>query len=147
MGSERRDKVNQSLEMTKTPGPGTYASKTFVGEGPKIIIKARNSTSVNSSNAPGPGAYQPNISSVVKKPPSIGLGHERRDNLISRSDNAKVPGNKGPGAYSLQNKANGPKFGFGTGKRVGGRLNEVPGPGAYNISTIVGDLLPHEKSK
>jgi len=144
MGSERRDKVNQSLEIMKTPGPGTYVSKTFVGEGPKIGIKTRNSASTSFSNVPGPGAYKPNISSVVRKSPSAGLGHKRRDNLISRSDNAKVPG---PGTYSLQNKVDGPKFGFGTGKRAAEKLSDAPGPGAYNIPTTVGDLPLRERSK
>lgn len=144
MGSEPRDKVNQSLEVMKTPGPGTYTAKTFVGEGPKIGIKARNSTAVNLSNAPGPGAYQPNLASVVQKAPSVGLGQERRDNLVSKSGNAKVPG---PGAYAIHDKIEGPKFGFGTGKRIAGKLNDTPGPGAYNIANTVGDLPPHEKSK
>eukprot|EP00826_Nyctotherus_ovalis_P060238 TRINITY_DN8431_c0_g2_i4.p2 TRINITY_DN8431_c0_g2~~TRINITY_DN8431_c0_g2_i4.p2 ORF type:complete len:147 (+),score=13.19 TRINITY_DN8431_c0_g2_i4:620-1060(+) len=144
MGSERRDKVNQSLEALKTPGPGTYAPRSFVGEGPKIAIKARNNAGFSPSNVPGPGTYQPSLAAVAQKTPSISLGRERRDNLINRSGNAKVPG---PGAYPVHNRVGGPKFGFGSGTRGKERLNEGPGPGTYNIGTTIGDLPPHEKSK
>lgn len=145
MGSEQRSKLSQSMEVTKTPGPGSYSLKSYVGEGPKVGFKARNNNSgLSISKVPGPGAYQPNISAIIQKPPSIGLGRERRDNLISRSDNAKVPG---PGTYSVNDKIGGPKFGFGTSKRVAEKLSDAPGPGKYDLPMTIGDLPPHERSK
>ena len=133
------------MELKKTPGPGTYVPRTYIGEGPKIGIKSRvGDSTFGVSKVPGPGTYQPNFSSVLYKPPNVGLGHERRDNIINRSDNIKFPG---PGAYPLLNKSEGPKFGFGREKRSAERYSDVPGPGRYDIATTIGDLPPHEKSK
>lgn len=145
MGTEKRDKLSESMSLKDNPGPGSYLTKSFIGEGPKIAIKNRTYNLVSESlTAPGPGAYQPNLDSVIYKFPAIGIGHSRRDEIIG--SNLTVPG---PGYYNLNDLKRGPKYGFGTSKREPDRFNDVPGPGQYEIPSRIGDgdLPPHERSK
>ena len=145
MGTEKRSQNNEAADLKNRPGPGTYVAKSFVGEGPKIQIKSRpKAEKLNASMGPGPGAYKPNILSVLEKPPAIGLGHGVRGGLQNKAT-LQVPG---PGAYtSVSAHKDGPKFGFGSGKRGEQKANQYPGPGNYSIPTAIGELPPHEKSK
>ena len=145
MGTEKRDRETKSIDLKNRPGPGSYISKSFIGEGPKIGMKARNYEKNNhTSVSPGPGSYQPNISVVIKKPPMVGLGHGKRGDIANDDNKSFVPG---PGHYPIKGSQEGPKFGFGTGKREAAKISNVPGPGRYNIPSTVGELPAHEKSK
>ena len=145
MGTEKRNRTSESLEFKNRPGPGSYVSKTFIGEGPKIGIKPRNDPKPSeNSKSPGPGAYQPNISAVIEKSPSIGLGHGKRGGALGNSNSSSYPG---PGYYPLKEIHEGPKFGFGSSKRKPEKISNVPGPGKYEIPSTVGELPPHERSK
>eukprot|EP00826_Nyctotherus_ovalis_P064347 TRINITY_DN9436_c0_g4_i1.p2 TRINITY_DN9436_c0_g4~~TRINITY_DN9436_c0_g4_i1.p2 ORF type:complete len:150 (-),score=33.08 TRINITY_DN9436_c0_g4_i1:133-582(-) len=147
MGTAQREKLNDSLGLKDNPGPGSYISKSFVGEGPKIGIKQRVHDQANDSlSVPGPGAYQPNLEAVIRKFPEIGIGHGRRNGDIGSGTGSSVPG---PGYYNMNDLGKGPKYGFGMEKRQADRFNDVPGPGYYEIPTRIGDgdLPPHERSK
>lgn len=147
MGTAHRDKLSESASFKETPGPGSYASKSFLGEGPKIGIKQRGNNQVTESlTVPGPGAYEPKLEPIIRKFPQIGIGHGKRDGAISSTIGPSAPG---PGYYHLNDLGKGPKYGFGTGKRQADRFNDVPGPGQYEIPSRIGegDLPPHERSK
>ena len=147
MGTEKRKQEGETGDMKNRPGPGAYAIKSYVGEGPKIHIKQRTkddklSTSLN----PGPGAYQPSYKAIIEGSPSVGLGHGTRDGPLNKSVIA-VPG---PGAYyNTNDKKEGPKFGFGTSKRGDKKTDNVPGPGNYPIASTIGDsaLPAFDRSK
>ncbi len=146
MGSEKRGNVYGSAAAKASPGPGSYAQRSFVGEGPKIEIKSRvgKSSSISAAMGPGPGTYQPNLSAIVEKTPAVGLGHGERSGPKNRSAMA-VPG---PGAYySATDKREGPKFGFGSGKRGEAKPQQTPGPGNYAIPTTIGSFPGHDVSK
>jgi len=144
MGTEKRNQNSETADLKNRPGPGQYLTKSFVGEGPKIGIKARGpEKELSKSIAPGPGAYQPKLDAIIQKPPAVGLGKGSRDGAFN-SKAAAVPG---PGAYASEIKKEGPKFGFGTSKRNEAKPSAVPGPGNYAVPTTIGELPPHEKSK
>jgi hypothetical protein len=146
MGTEQREKSSDSLNLRENPGPGSYASKSFLGEGPKITIKQKGNNVSESLTVPGPGAYEPKLEAIIRKFPNVGIGHSKKDDAISYNASANAPG---PGYYLLNELGKGPKYGFGTGKRQPDRFNDVPGPGQYEIPTRIGDgdLPPHERSK
>jgi len=147
MGVAPRDKLNDSFSPKGSPGPGTYEPKSYLGEGPKVSIKQRvNNNVAKSLTIPGPGAYEPKLEAVARKYPDIGIGYGKRDDAISSNSGANIPG---PGYYPLNELGTGPKYGFGTGKRQLSKLDDVPGPGHYEIPSRIGDgdLPPHERSK
>jgi len=143
MGIGKRNESSESSELRNRPGPGAYAAKSFIGEGPKIGMKFRTLLKDNTGSlSPGPGAYEPNISVVIEKAPSVGLGQGKRSGVVK--DGSTIPG---PGHYPVKEVKEGPSFGFGTSKRSEEKLNNVPGPGKYEIPSTVGELAPHERSK
>lgn len=147
MGTEKRDNSGELLGLKETPGPGSYVSKSFMGEGPKVGIKQRNFVSGSESSlVPGPGAYQPELATIIRRSPTIGLGHSKRDDAIRAGESANVPG---PGYYLLNGLKSGPQYKFGTGQRIENKRDNVPGPGYYEIPSRIGeaDLPPHERSK
>ena len=98
----------------------------------------------NVSYCPGPGAYQPSIAAIVRKPPASGLGYGKRGFSIAKINASNVPG---PGAYASETRREGPKYGFGSDKRRDKKIEPVPGPGKYTLPSTLCDLPPHEKSK
>lgn len=145
MGIGKRNELSGSPDIRSRPGPGTYTTKSFIGEGPKIGMKSRDSLKDNSRTlSPGPGAYEPKMTSVLGKAPSVGLGHGKRSGALELKSGSTVPG---PGYYPVKEIKEGPRFGFGTSKRAEDKSNNVPGPGKYEIPSMVGDLPPHERSK
>ena len=144
MGSEKRAEPTNQGSSKAVPGPGTYATKTTLGEGPKVGIQSRPTPPKKTGNVPGPGAYEPNLRAVLEKAPAVGLGAGNRGASLNKSV-VVVPG---PGAYSTaMPKPAGPKYGFGTSKRAAQKPNPFPGPGNYPIPSDIGNLPPHEKSK
>ncbi len=144
MGHEKRAEPSYAGGSKAVPGPGTYATKPTLGDGPKIAIKPRPNPPKAGANIPGPGAYEPNLHAVVGNPPAVGLGAGKREVSLNKSA-VLVPG---PGAYSTATtKVEGPKYGFGTSNRAAQKPSPYPGPGTYPIPTEIGHLPPHEKSK
>eukprot|EP01016_Furgasonia_blochmanni_P022269 TRINITY_DN242_c0_g1_i2.p1 TRINITY_DN242_c0_g1~~TRINITY_DN242_c0_g1_i2.p1 ORF type:complete len:467 (-),score=74.34 TRINITY_DN242_c0_g1_i2:136-1464(-) len=132
MGSAKRPPLSAS---TYGPGPGTYATKPMVGEGPRYAMGGRREE-VKDNFAPGPGAYQPSIGATVERQPAIRIGTSSRDGLYKTND---APG---PGEYTY-NKGTlaGPKWGFGSGKRDGlYPKSDAPGPGAYSPPAKFADV-------
>ena len=114
IGTEKR--INTSLtELNKRPGPGTYVEKSFIGNGPKVLMKSgrHNEEKDKDRIGPGPAAYNPNVAAVHRKSPTAGIGCGNRNTinvLIGKS-------NPGPGSYTLKEGNDGPKYRFGTSKR------------------------------
>ncbi len=143
MGTEKRAEISPK---TQIPGPGNYAYKTTIGEGPKIGLSPRLEGKKATTLAPGPGAYNPKSDATIEKMPAPGMGYGSRSGLNAKSD-LKVPG---PGTYnSLISMKTGPKYGFGTGQRssIQQGKDKVPGPGNYDVSASVESLPAYERSK
>lgn len=126
------------------PGPGSYQSKTTIGEGPKIGLSPRYVGKKPTLLIPGPGAYEPQVNVISEKMPSPGIGYGTRGGMPNKTL-AIVPG---PGAYTtLDEKREGPKYGFGTSQRVSHKVVVNPGPGNYEIASTVAAVPGYEKSK
>jgi len=92
------------------------------------------------TEVPGAGAYNPDITKVVRNLPQYSMKAKLGSSLVSGS---KGPG---PGNYEshLKNKRDAPKFGFGSSTRDGPKSKfDSPGPGAYRINSSVGDTAPY----
>lgn len=145
MGSEKRAEPSGTENNSKFPGPGQYAIKNYIGQGPKIVMASRpKEDKLGNVHLPGPGAYQPNLSAIIEKPFASGLGYGKRNN----QDLAKLA-NPGPGSYAInRDHKDGPKYGFGKSKRSEEKKQgDSPGPGNYQIPGSIGEVPAFEKSK
>jgi hypothetical protein len=131
-GKENR---SQSARV-KTPGPGTYQTKNFIGnEGPKITISGvRPQSSIITGNLnPGPGAYNSNLNDKTNNP-SYGFGKSKR-----KTNNKEAELVPGAGTYSPQNNSGYPSWSMGKSKRGDKNYTEyVPGPGNYEYTNTLG---------
>lgn len=130
MGSNKRPGLSQILD---TPGPGSYDPKLNNGDGPSL----RGKSQVCLKESPGPGSYSPDVRGSKKKSPIFSMGTEQKKTISAKPLNY-FPG---PGTY-VENKFRtaGPKFGFGSSKRMEIKKDNSPGPGSYKIPTKVRDL-------
>lgn len=84
-------------------------------------------------DAPGPGQYNPNLSTVKQQTAGPKIGTGKRDGFNSK-DAASVPG---PGHFTLSddwtNKKKNPGFGSSKRYNVAGS-KEGPGPGNYSVN-------------
>lgn len=122
------------------PGPGNYNIGGLLGKGPKYTIVGKNTYGNNWKNGvPGPGQYENNTMSNLRKNPAWKIGTGSRDDALKRVIREGVPG---PGMYdySSKNKIGGPKYGFGTQKRGSVQRSDTPGPGQYHIPCSIVDV-------
>ena len=141
MGTEKRPELSGA---SKVPGPGSYATKSTVGDGPKAALSPRLNPLKPVAVVPGPGTYEPKHDSVVEKVPASGIGYGERGALNAKKT-TNVPG---PGAYTnAGGLKTGPKFGFGTSQRTNDKPSPNPGPGNYNVPSTIAALPSYEKSK
>jgi hypothetical protein len=137
IGTSVREPLNA---VRNVPGPGTYGYKSKVGEGPKYVMNPRRddvTKSQNDRSMPGPGAYNPNLSSVKFHTSSAGIGSgERADLHGSRT-------NPGPGQYNMRGGFKGPKWGFGHERRGQDVSSGNPGPGYYKLPPVIADVAPY----
>eukprot|EP00826_Nyctotherus_ovalis_P057140 TRINITY_DN7805_c0_g1_i1.p1 TRINITY_DN7805_c0_g1~~TRINITY_DN7805_c0_g1_i1.p1 ORF type:complete len:173 (+),score=45.84 TRINITY_DN7805_c0_g1_i1:942-1460(+) len=132
----RMNKSSRNTSMAKrgSPEPGTYNLPSTIGQGPKIAFRGRLGKE-KMSTIPGPGAYDPNMKAVLERYPKIVLstGPRTEKDFTTRKD---IPG---PGTYPAPSTLNGPKFGFGVGKKCVHRADgDIPGPGAYRLPSTIG---------
>lgn len=132
----RMDKSSRNINMAKnsSPEPGTYNLPSTIGNGPKIAFHGRLDKE-KMNTIPGPGAYDPNPKAILERFPKIVLstGPRTEKDFTTRKD---IPG---PGTYVLKSTLNGPKFGFGVGKRKYYKTNkDIPGPGTYKLLSTIG---------
>lgn len=144
IGTEKRK--DETLPRDMVPGPGNYAMKTTVGEGPKTVLGLRLGEKKPTTKVPGPGAYSPNAKTVIEKMPATGMGYGTRGGAMAAEAKKKVPG---PGTYEAKtNMKASPKYGFGTSQRSELKAAGAdPGPANYNVSAALSSLPPHERSK
>ena len=136
--------VRGDNKRPKTPGPGQYSYKEYIGkEGPKITMSSKLAFDPRLGDnrfVPGPGMYNNTQSYIFNhnKAPSYKIGTSKRKGLYN------TDGNPGPGQYSTANtnfyRPKTPSWKIGTGLRPD--LNpvdkSVPGPGNYNVSQGLG---------
>lgn len=137
--------VSRNVSMTKkqSPEPGTYDLPTTIGKGPKIAFHGKRSKEKVEA-FPGPGAYNPNPKVILERYPKIVMstGPRTAKDFSTRKD---VPG---PGAYLIPSMLDGPKFGFGLGKKGNYRTNtDIPGPGTYKIPCTIGRAENYQLSQ
>jgi hypothetical protein len=84
-------------------------------------------------NAPGPGHFNPDHSSVLSAMPKY--------SMKARNSTTKDEKSPGPGNYEvhLKMKRDAPKYGFGSSKRPALTSNDSPGPGSYKINVKVAE--------
>jgi len=145
-------KMNKSSRNVNTIShnsaePGAYNLPSTIGEGPKITFHGKLNKQ-KSNTIPGPGTYNPDPKAIFERLPKVALstGPRTEKDYSTRKD---VPG---PGTYGLKSTLNGPRFGFGIGKKgYCKRDNDIPGPGAYKVPCTIGRAetyqLPNNKSQ
>lgn len=119
----------------KTPGPGTYQAKSFIGnDGPKISISSvRPLTSMSRGDNPGPGQYNSNLNDKLKSP-SYRFGSSKR-----KTNNKEAELVPGAGSYNPQERTKSPTWSMGKSTRGNKSGSEwVPGPGNYEFYNSVG---------
>lgn len=128
---------NNIDNMSKTlPGPGAY---TFKGEfdspmkGTSMVPRRPDSALVSASRSPGPGAYNPSLT-TKNSAPAYRMGSASRDGLYGKS------GAPGPGNYDVRPATTGKNIRIGTSVRSPLNGNSTtPGPGSYNYNSKVGE--------
>lgn len=137
----RFSRAERIIVKTKfdAPGPGEY-SITPTKEGPSYSFRPKTSLRVNDA-VPGPGNYDPKGDAVKDKSPMWIIGREEKGNRNKLAE--AVPG---PGTYFSTSTLNGPKWGFGSGKRGQKNMEAVPGPGTYEIKSTVGAVPSYVQS-
>ena len=91
-----------------SPGPGSYKEINSIGSGLKISMSSKLGYKGNINLSPGPGAYSPNINSVLETRQAPGIGYGSRLNLDS-VNGKNIPG---PGQYSNLSKGGSPMIGY-----------------------------------
>ena len=96
---------------------------------PRLVKKEK-------TDGPGPGAYDPSHSAVFDKTPSWGLGGYQETHKKTRQE-----ASPGPGAYyNMRTMSEGPKWSL-RGRSRGRKIrDELPGPGQYKLTPMVGNL-------
>jgi len=120
---------NTDIAKRGVPDPGAYDLPSVIAQGPKISLHGKR-VEKKIEDIPGPGAYNQDSKVILKKYPGIvvSTGPRVEKDFSTRKD---VPG---PGAYPLRSTLNGPRIGFGYGKKCEDKLDKsIPGPGAYKI--------------
>ena len=133
---------NTTMAKRESPEPGTYNVPSVIGTGPKIAFHGRV-VKEKVNTIPGPGAYNPNPKAILENYPKIVLstGPRTEKDFTTRKD---IPG---PGTYALNSTLNGPKFGFGVGKRDSHKTNNsTPGPGTYKLPCTIGKAETYQLS-
>lgn len=103
---------------------------------PKWSFAGRHSQRDLRAGQPGPGSYNPRLSTA----PAVSMSWRLPDRRGWR-------GSPGPGAYTLPStmrpvSAFGSSAGFGSSQRGVLRKNEVPPPGSYDIGSLIGNEGP-----
>jgi len=128
-GTGSRTKRGYNEEI---PGPGSYEIPDLVAELKSKMAKTivpRRPLPANHSDAPGPGAYQPRVTSST---PSFSIGNGNRSNFV-KAKSIPAPWDYNPSNPSHTTRN--PKIGTGSRPPIS-RTNAVPGPGEYDVKTM-----------
>lgn len=93
---------------------------------------ASRSSNNRFSPTPGPGSYDPMHETSLERFPSVRIGRSKR--VFHTESSGLGPG---PASYSMDlSTMSGPKWRFTTSSRQASLENQIPGPGAYQISSL-----------
>ena len=91
---------------------------------------------------PGPGMYCPNKDFIKKRPQSAKIGTSKRSNQI-------ISTFPGPGTYENSPMYNPGKtvykFAYTKEERLKSKIEELPGPGNYEIPSLISNLPTYVK--
>mmetsp|Transcript_68179 Transcript_68179/g.197661 ORF Transcript_68179/g.197661 Transcript_68179/m.197661 type:complete len:515 (+) Transcript_68179:3-1547(+) len=130
-------------ERTKDnfPAPNAYEVPTSVGAGTSVVIGPGQRPQWTSSDAPGPGAYSPDIRAVDPHSYGAVFGSVERRHESDDVDPDEPPG---PGTHEVRRP---PVVGVGLSKAdtrkeiVGLGPKGIPGPGQYKVPTPEGKRI------
>lgn len=132
------------------PGPGAYNGEKLKKNNLQYSLAGRLRDSIG-LNVPGPGTYNGSAESLNGvKTMKFGTG-QRSDLGMNLKKKSPGPGEHEPDYMKVSQKA--PKWGFGSETRsTGSKYNlQVPGPGNYQIKSLVGSegkkITLHQKLK
>ena len=133
-------------KVNQFPGPGAYEFNSFTEQGPKYSLVGRKADPKNPTVPPGPGQYDPDISSVKPQGVHAVIGTGQRTNESRRG----LKGVPGPGAYDPLVRSDQPKWSFKKDPKEKINFADEPGPGQYEIPSSVPDvpkylLIKHKK--
>lgn len=122
-----------------TPGPGAYSVGDKASNSPSYTMSSKIFTK-NISNNPGPGQYDPKLYENNPKW-SVGKGKKGFDYGLNKSS---LPG---PGLYDIRKGPLGPHWGFGSSTREQNVKSDVPGPGQYELPSVISNLPAYAAPK
>lgn len=127
----------------KTPGPGQYDYKHFIGkEAPKITMSPKyiNGLKIGDNTfVPGPGQYNNiNANNYRPKTPSYKIGTAQRKGLYNTL-NVPGPGQYGPNNFFVRPKTPSWKIGTSQRKDLNNADKSVPGVGNYTVTKGIGN--------
>ena len=126
------------------PSPGAYEAQTAFGKknkGPSLKKKPKSSLK---AEAPGPGSYFP-YSPLGKHGPKFSF----RVKLFTKERVCTPPPGTYRPSFAHVEKSSFKNISFGIGNRseIYGKLENIPGPGSYNIrSSIITDIQTNRSS-
>ena len=129
-----------------SPSPGTYESPSNFGvknKGPSFKQKYRERIDIKAL-IPGPGAYNP-YSPIGKRAPKYTFREKFEEKVRC---NTPPPNTYSP-SFRLVEKENYKVVSFGVGDRpqIYGKIEEIPGPGAYEIPSLFKGSNPVSTSR
>ena len=143
-GSQLRQ--SESHKRLYVPGPGQYMAKTFTGQEGSRFSMAQTidyePLRKESQSRPGPGNYDPNANTVLKKESQWVFGSEvRKDQKFEKAQTFQTaPGQYDPDINKVKYKAAG--WRIGTQKQRPGLSSKdqamTPGAGSYKLPSSTG---------
>uniref|UniRef100_A0A7S3KSN0 Uncharacterized protein n=1 Tax=Euplotes crassus TaxID=5936 RepID=A0A7S3KSN0_EUPCR len=133
-------KVDPAQVLVDTPGPGSYKEPSYIQEGKKFSMGAKDldKRKDRSSESPGPNVYNPDVNKVRDKAPQFGFGTEKK--LVQKGKNHSPD----PASYNVNDKilrktAQASGMGYGGKINLSKTLADTPGPGSYDMRSTVTD--------
>ena len=135
-GHSKKNQIERT-DRLYTPGPGTYAPRTWGRHMPTWKIGTEKRGFRLKNFTPGPGAYT--LSGSFPNGPKYSMASK-----AGKFDPAKYNHNPGPGQYQPQYRSGSAKYTMRS-RPVSRSIETTPGPGNYNIRTDKSMQIPSYK--
>lgn len=134
--------INESSK--DIPSPGSYETpSSFGGKNKGPSFKRKPKISLKKNIVPGPGSYTP-FSPIGKNAPKFSF---RQKFVISTRSNTPPPGTYKPSFVRIEkNICQDIVFGKSQRSEIYGKLENIPGPGSYEVRGKLGSLSISKKT-